>query len=303
MKCCSVIFGGAGQDGIFLRDLLLSVGHQVYSFTHHGGPVGPPLDVADFYSVETVIKERRPDMIFHLAARSSTRHEDIIENHRAIVEGALAVLESADRHVPNSKIFIASSALVFKNIGLPIKEDDELITNTAYAMARAEALQIARYFRHRGRRVYVGFLFNHESHLRPLNSVAKKVAANVLAISQGLQKTLIIGNASVVKEWTWAGDTVRAILDFVNQDYFFELCIGSGIGETVMNYASACCKIVGVSPTMHLIEDPNYEADYISLISDSSKIRSLGWLPRVDLDGLALLMINAEISRNKMLVS
>lgn len=297
MKHRALIFGGGGQDGVFLRDLLLSSGHQVLSYTHHGGLAGPPMDVADFASVETIIREQRPDMIFHLAARSSTRHEVILENHRAIVDGTLAILECVDRHVPQSKVFLASSALIFKNVGRPIKEDDELVTNTAYAMARVEALQIARYFRYRGRKVYVGFLFNHESPLRPPNSVARKVATNVVEIHQGLQKSLSIGNASVIKEWTWAGDVVKAIVDLTSQDTIFEACIGSGIGNTIRDYALACCKVVGISLEDHLVETPGYEAEYPSLVSGSSKIRSLGWAPEVDLDTLALRMVTAELSR------
>ena len=296
MKQRAIIFGSGGQDGLFLRKHLLSLGHQVFPFTLHGGEDVPALDVADFPNVGKIIKEIKPHYIFHLAARSSTRHEFILENHQAIVDGALSVLESADRYSPDSNIFLASSGLVFKNIGQPIKESDEYVTNTAYAMARLEALQVARYYRHRGRKVFVGFLFNHESPMRTSESVARKIASSVAEIYLGLQKTMAIGNANVVKEWMWAGDAVSAMVHLVNQNNIFEACIGDGIGRTVRDYAVACCETVGISLDDYLVEIPNYQVEYSILVSDSTKIRSLGWAPEVNMRSLAKLMVESEIS-------
>ncbi len=295
MKRRAIIFGGGGQDGLFLREHLLTLGHQVFSFTHHGGVIGPALDVADFQNVSKIIKEIKPYYIFHLAARSSTRHEFILENHRAIVDGAVSVLESADRYAPDANIFLASSGLVFKNIGQPIKESDEHVTNTAYAMARLEALQVARYYRQRGRKVFVGFLFNHESHLRPPESVARRIASCVAEVHLGLKSSITIGNPNVTKEWLWAGDAVSAMVHFVNQHDIFEVCIGDGIGRTVRDYAAACCEVVGISLEDYLIELPGYQVEYSYFVSDSSIIRKLGWVPEVKLEGLAKKMVESII--------
>lgn len=292
---CAVIFGGGGQDGGFLNSLLLSLGYRVNIFTHRGGEIGPPLDVSEFDRVEVIIQKYRPAIIFHLAAKSSTSHEFVVENHQAIVDGALAVIEAVDRHIPNSKVFLASSALVFKNEGCPIREENELVTDTAYAMARVEALHIARYYRHRGRKVYVGFLFNHESPMRPTNSVVRNIARGVVDIHLGVKKSLSIGNVNVVKEWMWAGDAVAAMFLLVNQDDVFEVCIGDGIGKSVRDYAVACCDIVGLSLDDYLIEIPGYEAEYATLVSDPRKIRLLGWRPEVNLENLAKRMVETEI--------
>jgi GDPmannose 4,6-dehydratase len=296
MKQRAIIFGSGGQDGFFLRQYLLSLGFQVFPFTHYGSEVGPAMDVADFKNVSNVIKEIKPHYIFHLAARSSTRHEFILENHKAIVDGTLAILESVDRYTPDANTFLASSGLVFKNIGQPIKESDEYVTNTAYAMARLEALQVARYYRQRGRKVFVGFLFNHESPLRPPESVVRKIASSTAEIYLGLQKSMVIGNANVVKEWMWAGDAVSAMVLLVNQNNIFEVCIGDGIGRTVREYAVACCEIIGISLDDYLVELPDYQVEYPVLVSDSTKLRSLGWMPEVDMGSLARRMVESEIS-------
>lgn len=294
MRQRAVIFGAGGQDGVFLNSLLKSTGFDVLSFTHHGGTAGPAVDVSDFYQVESIIREYRPDMIFHLAARSSTRHEVILENHNAIVDGALAVIESVDRHIPESKVFIASSALIFKNTGRPVTEDNDLITNTAYAMARVEALHIVRYYRQRGRKIYVGFLFNHESPLRPSASVARQVAKNVVDIHKGLTNQLTIGNSSVIKEWAWAGDIVKAFITLMSQENIFEVCIGDGIGKSIREYASCCCNALNISLDKHLVESADFKAECPVLVNGSEIIYSLGWAPEVDIQELALRMVDAE---------
>jgi len=295
LKNCVVIFGGGGQDGIFLNELLLSRGYKVFVFTHSGSEIGPAIDVSDFNTVENTIQKYCPDIVFHLAAKSSTRHEFVLENHKAIVDGALAIIEAVDRHVPNSKVFLASSALVFKSEGGLINERCQLVTDTAYAMARVEALQIARYYKQRGRKVYVGFLFNHESPLRPPNSVARQVARNVVEIKNGISSKLVIGNASIIKEWAWAGDIANAIHCFLMQDDIYEICIGDGIGISIYEYAAACCDAVGISLEKYLEEPPEFKAEYPMLINGSEKIRALGWEPKVNLEQLAIKMINAEL--------
>ena len=292
----AVIFGGGGQDGHYLNILLLSLGYRVVIFTYKRGADGLAVDVSDFDNVEIMLKKYRPEFIFHLAARSSTRHEVILENHRAIVDGTVAILEAVDRHIPNSKVFIASSALVFKNHGAPITENNDLIVDTAYALARVEALYIARYYRSRGIKVYVGFLFNHESPLRPPGSVVRQVTSGVVDIHCGLTKDLRVGNASVVKEWMWAGDAVAAIVALVSQAEIFEACIGDGIGKSVHDYAIACCNVLGIPAEQDIIGVAAYEAEYAALVSGSSRMRKLGWVPQLNLESVANKLIEAEMS-------
>jgi GDPmannose 4,6-dehydratase len=292
----SVIFGAGGQDGFFLNKSLLSQGHKVYPCFHHENVGGYKIDVADYFNVRNLIKDIKPDYIFHLAARSSTSHEFILENHKAIVDGTLNILESAETYTPNAKIFLASSGLIFKNSGAPIKDDDEHVAQTAYTLTRIEAVHIARYYRQRGRNIFIGYLFNHESHLRHPDSIARKVARSVAKIHLGIDKSIVVGNASVIKEWMWAGDAVEAILKFVNQNEVFELCIGDGVGRSIRDYSDACCKAIGISSDDYLYEIPNYAVETPILVSNSSKIHSLGWQPQMNLAALAKHMVRYEIS-------
>jgi len=293
----ALIFGAGGQDGTFITTYLQELGWQVFGYGHKPGQLELSVDVSNFEGIEQIIKNILPDYIFHLAAVSSTKHEFIVQNHKAIVSGTLAILEAVEKHIPNSKVFLASSGLVFKNEGRPITESDEFVIDTAYSLSRYQALQSARYFRRRGIKVYVGFLFNHESHLRPERSVARLIARGVVEVSQKRAKVINIGSMDVVKEWLWAGDVATAIVHFLNQDHIFEMCIGDGIGLSVRAYAEECCKAVGILSASCLIQDPEFKAEYPFLVSDPSKLFSIGWVPSKDITKLAKIMVEAELSR------
>ena len=115
-----------------------------------GGDV--PLDVSHFAEVRDLIRDSQPDLIFHLAARSTARHEALFDNHAAITTGALNILESAWQHARQAKVFIAGSGLQFANHGQPISETDVFSAGSAYALARIHAAYAARYYRGLGLR-------------------------------------------------------------------------------------------------------------------------------------------------------
>ena len=155
-----------------------------------------------------LVKEHRPDYLFHLGANSTTRHEAIFDNHNAIVTGTLNVLEAVKRHCPDCRVFITGSGVQFRNEGRPISESDPFEASSAYAVARIQSVQAARYFRSLGIAAYVGYLFHHESPLRKPTHLSKMIAT---AARTG--EIITLGDISVRKEWTFAGDIARAMAD------------------------------------------------------------------------------------------
>jgi GDPmannose 4,6-dehydratase len=100
----AIIFGASGQTGTYLGQALARRGYDVIKSSRTSSSC--PVDIADFVGVESLIATQRPDLIFHLAARSTTRHEALFDNHSAISTGTLNVLEAAKRHVPGARVFI-----------------------------------------------------------------------------------------------------------------------------------------------------------------------------------------------------
>src|SRR5215510_1449429 len=223
----ALIFGATGQDGRYLEELLRSDGVETVAVSRTTGPDGG-VDVGDAERVKSLVASTRPDFVFHLAARSTTRHEAVFENHSTIATGTLNILESVRVHAPAARVFLTGSGVQFRNTGAPISERDQFEASSTYSVARIHSVYAARYFRSLGVRTYVGYLFHHESPRRKPDHVSRIVASGAARIARGSRETLEIGDASVEKEWTFAGDVVAGIWTLVKQDRVFEATIGSG---------------------------------------------------------------------------
>ncbi len=285
----ALIFGANGQDGVYLREACEARQIQVIGSSRSGH--WKRADVSQLIEVEALLQQHRPDYIFHLAANSSTRHDVLLENHATIATGTLNILEAARKHCPEARIFITGSGLQFRNEGRPISENDAFEANSAYSLARIHSTYAARYYRGLGLRVYVGYLFHHESTRRGPHHVSKMIARSVQEIARGEGAPIEIGDLSVKKEWTFAGDVVSAMLTLVEQDQIHEATIGSGIAYSIEDWLEQCFTVVGMNWREHVKIADNYSAEYKLLVSDPTTIHSLGWTPRVGLPELAAMMI------------
>src|SRR5882672_5220043 len=117
----ALVLGANGQDGPYLIEALRARGIEAKGFSRSGA--WERLDVADRAAVAAAIAAARPDYVFQLAARSTTRHEALLENHATISTGALNVLEAVRAHAPEARVFIPGSGVQFRNDGRPIDED------------------------------------------------------------------------------------------------------------------------------------------------------------------------------------
>jgi len=289
----AIIFGANGQDGFFLMDLLREKGVEVLGVSRSGGFLNT--DIGSLEEVEQLIQQEKPDIVFHLAANSTTRHEALFENHRTISTGTFNILEAVRLHQPLAKVFISGSGLQFENKDLPIKETDPFEARDAYSVSRIQSVYAARYFRTLGIKAYVGYFFNHDSPRRSERHMAQKIAAYASRLSKGeTQDKLSIGDLSVIKEWTYAGDVVKGIWLLVNQDEVFEANISSGEGHSILEWTDLCFSLVGADYSDHVIEATGFKAEYKQLVSDNSLIRSLGFHAEVSLTELAQMMIHGS---------
>ena len=288
----AVVFGSNGQDGAYLIELLQGKGIEAVGVSRSGAL--RQADVGRFASVESVVREVRPDLIFHLAASSTTRHDALFENHETISTGALNILECARRHCPAARVFLTGSGVQFRNDGQPIDEETPFEATSPYAVARIQSVFAARYYRTLGMRTYVGYLFHHESPRRKPNHLSRLIALAARRISSGVQQELSLGDISVVKEWTFAGDTMRAVLCLVEQDDVFEAVIGSGEGHSVQEWLELCFSKVGLSWRNHVKIKEGFQAEYKHLLSRPQRIMSLGWKPEMTFAALAEMMMALE---------
>ncbi len=286
----AIIFGANGQDGHYLAEecrlnRIEPVGVSRSGNWLHG-------DVGNYQDVEALVKQHLPDYIFHLAANSTTRHGALFENHETISTGTLNILEAVKRHSPRTRVFLAGSGLQFVNTGRPISERDPFEASSPYSVARIQSVYAARYFRSLGIKTYVGYLFHHESPLRKPNHVCKMITLAVQRIAAGSKEQLELGDISVQKEWTFAGDVAKGIFALASQDAVFEATIGSGIAYSIENWLEQCFGLVGLNWRDHVKIRQGFTAEYKRLISDPATIRKLGWSPDVSFAELAKIMLD-----------
>lgn len=285
----AIIFGANGQDGYYLKQLLESKQIEVTGVSRTGDYLRT--NIADYQEVVELVARYRPDYIFHLAANSTTRHEALFENHETISTGTFNILEAVKNFSPATRVFISGSGLQFVNEDKPIKETDTFEARDPYSVSRIQSVYAARYYRRLGIKTYVGYFFNHDSPRRSERHMAKKIAEAAKRIAAGSKEKMEIGDSSVVKEWTFAGDIVKGIYTLVSQDAVFEANIGSGAGYSIQEWLEVCFRKIGKDWKDYVILKNDFTPEYKQLVSDSSLIFSLGWKPEVTLEQLADRML------------
>lgn len=292
----AVIFGINGQDGNFLKLLLEKNNIEVIGVSRESSSNWIIGDIGDFKCVETIIKEYEPEYIFHFSATSTTKHTALFDNYNSISLGTLNLLESARVFTPNARIFLCGSAMQFKNNGLPIDEATPFEASSPYSIARIQSVYAGRYYREKfNMKIYVGYLFNHDSELRSEEHINKKITSAVKKIACGSLDSLEIGDIEVKKEFNYAGDIVDAIWLLVNQDKIFETVIGSGITHSIKDWIEYCFSKVGLDWQKHIRYNINFKAEYSILVCNPELIKSLGWKPKINFFELADKMMEEEI--------
>lgn len=284
----AIIFGANGQDGIYLTELLHAKQYKVITIIRDAGQNISLLN--DMDKVGNLVQEHLPDYIFHFAATSSTSHAVWQQNHEAISTGTLHILEAVKKYSPETKIFLSGSGLQFKNEGKPINETAAFYAGSMYAVSRIHTVYAARYYRSIGLKVYIGYFFNHDSIYRTERHINKKIIETVKRIAKGSKEKLLVGDLNVKKEFGFAGDIVKAIMQLVEQDNVFEAVIGTGVAYTIEQWVDICFALYGLNWKEHVEPLPGFSSEYKILVSDPSTILSLGWKPETDIHSLAKMM-------------
>lgn len=262
----ALIFGMQGQDGTYLSRLLEREGVKVV------------MGVIDDYG-QHVARIQTCDYVFHLAASSTTSHSKAIDNHSVIAGGTLYILETVRSLGLNCPVFVAGSALQY---------DDP--PKSVYACAREYARKLCKFYRHSmGLKTYFGTLYHHESPLRKQSHVSRMVAD---AAREG--RKIEIGDLSVVKEWTYAGDIAEAIWMMVNQDAITDCEICSGEGYSIQDWCHACYGAAGLNWKEYVTEQEDFSPEYSRMVGFPEAIKSIGWEPKVGFQELAAMMVNRK---------
>lgn len=317
----ALLTGITGQDGAYLSQLLLQQGYEVYGVvrrsSHFGVAdhrlrwIGVDKDVhmmdgnlSDLSSLIRLVDDVKPDEVYNLAAQSfvaSSWQQPILTANITAV-GVTNVLEAVRIVAPQARFYQASSSEMYGKIQEAAQsETTPFYPRSPYAVAKLYGHWITVNYRESfGLHASSGILFNHESPLRGIEFVTRKVTDCVARIKLGLASELRLGNIDAKRDWGHAKDYVRAMWLMLQQDTADDYVVATGQTTTVRDMCKIAFEHVGLAIDDHLVIDPAFfrPAEVDVLLGNPAKAKAkLGWEPQITLQEMIREMVDADLTR------
>ena len=293
----ALIIGASGQDGKILSDFLTQRHYQIIGVDQKENLLSKSkqinIDINQPRAVFRLIKNTQPREIYYLAAfhhssqsKAKSPAAELQESYKTNVLSFLNFLEGIRRYSPQTKIFYASSSLIFGN-GQKKKQTEKTPYNptSAYGLTKMDGTLLCQLYREKyGLFAAAGILYNHESSFRSEDFISMKIIKSALRIKNGEQKKLIVGDLKASVDWGYAPDYVRAMYLILNSPSAADFIIATGKAHTVLDFIKIVFNYLGLDWKKYVIEDRGLiTPQRRMLIGDSRKLRqTTGWRPSVD---------------------
>jgi len=313
----ALIFGLTGQDGTYLADFLINKGYSVsgtYRRTSHKCFERLELfdilnsvelinaDLTDQISINNAVKETQPDEIYNLAAQSfvATSFKEPLLTSDVTGVGALRIFEAVREFSPSSKVYQASSSEMFGNSDDIKNEESRLFPASPYGVAKVYAHKSAQLYREAyDLSISCGILFNHESSIRGLEFVTRKITSAIGKIKAKKQDKIHLGNIHAKRDWGFAGDYVEAMWLMLQNDVSSDYVVATGKSYSVEEFLEKSFEYAGLGDWKPYVEiDKKYfrPFDIENLVGDSSKAeKELNWKPKMSYDKLVEHMVDGDL--------
>ncbi|MBQ7497895.1 MAG: GDP-mannose 4,6-dehydratase [Selenomonas sp.] len=316
----ALITGITGQDGAYLAQLLLSKGYKVYGLLARRATTTTwrlsylgileqveliEGDLTDVTSIIRAVEMARPDEFYNLGAQSfvGTSWQQPQLTAQSTGVGALNCLEAIRIVNPKIKFYQASTSEMFGGMPeYPLQsEKTPFHPRSPYGVAKLFAhWSTINYRESHGIFGCCGILFNHESPLRGIEFVTRKVTDAVARIKLGVQEDLHLGNIDAKRDWGFAGDYVEAMHLMLQQEVPDTYVVATGKTTTVRDMCRIAFEHVGLDYEKYVVIDPKFyrPAEVDLLLGDPAKAKEkLGWEAKTDLKALMEMMVDADLKR------
>lgn len=330
----ALIIGITGQDGAYLSKLLLDKGYEVYgalrkrldSSPHNLTALGiadrikfVPVELLEFTNILNAIKKSAPDEIYNLAAQSSVAlsFEQPLFTADVTGMGSLRIIEALRVLDKPIKFYQASTSEMFGKVReTPQTELTPFYPRSPYAVSKLFAYWMSVNFREAYRMfICSGLLFNHESPLRELDFVTRKITYSAARIKCGLQDSLELGNLEARRDWGYAPEYVEAMWLMMQQPEPDDYVVATGETHSIKEFVETAFHSVGIeivwegsgieemgidkaSGKTFVKVNPQFfrpaEVDVVR--GDYSKAKDkLGWSPRISFQDIVRIMVEHDM--------
>jgi GDPmannose 4,6-dehydratase len=322
----ALITGVTGQDGAYLSQLLLQKGYLVGMMRRSASAdlVGERLrwlgiyndvelvdgNLLDLSGLIRIIQDVAPDEVYNLAAQSfvaASWNQPLLTGQVTGV-GAVNVLEAVRIARPQARFYQASSSEVFGLIQEPVQsETTPFYPRSPYAAAKLYAHWMTVNYRESfGLHASSGILFNHESPLRGIEFVTRKVADGVARIKLGLARELALGNLEAKRDWGHARDYVDAMWRMLQQDTPSDYVVATGRTTTIRELCRLAFSHAGLNYEDHVVTKSTLmrPAEVDVLLGNAAKAKqALGWSATTSLETMIAEMVDADLARHRARVA
>ncbi|MGZ3183728.1 MAG: GDP-mannose 4,6-dehydratase [Telluria sp.] len=334
----AIITGITGQDGAYLAELLLSQGYTVYGtyrrtastnfwrieevgIRHHPQLILVEYDLTDLGSSIRLLESTQATEVYNLAAQSfvAVSFDQPMTTGQITGLGPLNLLEAIRIVNPKIRFYQASTSEMFGKVqAIPQAEDTPFYPRSPYGVAKLYAHWMTVNYRESYDLFGAsGILFNHESPLRGLEFVTRKITDAVARIKLGKLDCLELGNLDAKRDWGFARDYVDGMWRMLQAERADTYVLATGRTETVRDFVTMAFKAAGIVVSFHgSAEDecgvnaesgrtvvrvnPKFyrPAEVDLLVGDPTRAkRELGWEPKTTLESLCRMMVEADLSR------
>jgi GDPmannose 4,6-dehydratase len=336
----AIITGITGQDGAYLAELLLEKGYKVYGTYRRAASTNfwriedlgirghenlhlVEYDLTDLGASIRLLEKTAATEVYNLAAQSfvAVSFDQPMTTAQITGLGPLNLLEAIRIVNPKIRYYQASTSEMFGEVQeIPQTEKTPFYPRSPYGVAKLYAHWITINYRE-SYDIFgtSGILFNHESPLRGLEFVTRKITDAIARIKLGKQDRLELGNLDAKRDWGYAKDYVEGMWRMLQADKPDAYVLATGRTESVRDFVNMTCKAADIdiawegeginekgidSATGKTIVQINPEfyrpAEVDLLIGSPEKAKKeLGWEPKTTLEELCRMMLEADLERVK----
>ncbi len=336
MAKTAMITGVTGQDGSYLAKLLLDKGYTVLGAARRSASVNlwrldylgirdkvklVPMELLEFTNICRVIQDNKPDEFYNLAAQSfvAASFEMPLYTADADAIAVARILEAIRHYSPETRFYQASTSEMFGKVQeVPQIESTPFYPRSPYGVAKLYGHWITVNYRESfGLHASSGILFNHESPLRGLEFVTRKITAGLANVKHGHRSHIELGNMDAKRDWGFAGDFVEGMWRMLQQDTSGDYVLSTNETHTVRKFVELAAsaldmniewsgegvdevgtdtktgkQVVTINPQFYR------PAEVDLLIGNSEKAQTvLGWKRQMSFEGLVESMAKADNDR------
>ena len=332
----ALITGITGQDGAYLSNLLLNKGYEVYGAVRRTSSINTgrlselgileninivTMDLSEITNIQRVIEKIEPDEIYNLAAQSfvQTSFDQPIYTSEIDAIGVSRILEVIRTMGGKSKFYQASTSEMFGKVqDSPQTEKTAFYPRSPYGVSKLYGHWMTVNYREAWNiHACSGILFNHESPLRGIEFVTRKISLGVAEIAKGKKEDISLGNLNAERDWGFAGDYVEAMWLMLQQKSPKDFIIATGETHSVRHFAEKAFSVIDVDiewdsnddvelgkckksgkALIKVNKEYNRPAETDHLLGDATLAKNeIGWEPKINFNALVEMMVKKDLLR------